>query len=59
MWRSLASNMLTVLAVILFLLAGVILWGKREYTAEGPLGAAICLRVDRGSNMTKVSRDLE
>lgn len=59
MWRSLASNMLTVLAVILFLLAGVILWGKREYTAEGPLDAAICLRVDRGSNMTKVSRDLE
>lgn len=59
MWRSLASNMLTILSVILFLLAGVILWGKAQYTAEGPLEAAICLRVDRGSNIGKVSRDLE
>ena len=58
-WRSLASNMLTILSVILFLLAGVILWGKAQYTAEGPLEAAICLRVDRGSNIGKVSRDLE
>jgi UPF0755 protein len=59
MWRSLASNMLTILAVVLFLMAGVILWGKAQYTAEGPLEAAICLRVDRGSNIGKVSRDLE
>lgn len=59
MWRSLASNMLTVLAVGLFLMAGVILWGKSQYTAEGPLETAICLRVERGSNMTRVSHDLE
>jgi len=59
MWRALASNMITFLAVILFLLAGVILWGKSQYVAEGPLEEAICLRVERGSNMTKVSRDLE
>ncbi|AZV78566.1 endolytic transglycosylase MltG [Parasedimentitalea marina] len=59
MWRSLASNMLTMLVVGLFLLGGVILWGKTQYTAEGPLETAICLRVERGSNMTKVSRDLE
>lgn len=59
MWRSLASNMLTVLAVGLFLLAGVIMWGKSQYTAEGPLETAICLRVERGSNMTRVSHDLE
>ena len=58
MWRSLASNMLTILAVVLFLLAGVILWGKSQYRAEGPLDGAICLRVERGSNMTEVSRDL-
>lgn len=59
MWRSLASNMLTILAVGLFLLAGVVLWGKSQYTAEGPLETAICLRVERGSNMTRVSQDLE
>ncbi|TLP56519.1 endolytic transglycosylase MltG [Parasedimentitalea maritima] len=59
MWRSLASNMLTFLVVGLFLLGGVILWGKSQYTASGPLETAICLRVERGSNMTKVSRDLE
>jgi len=51
--------MLTMLVVGLFLLGGVILWGKSQYTAEGPLETAICLRVERGSNMTKVSRDLE
>ncbi len=58
MWRSLASNMLTFLIVGLFLVGGVILWGKSQYTAEGPLGEAICLRVERGSNIIKVSRDL-
>lgn len=59
MWRSLASNMLTILAIVLFLLAGVILWGQGQYTAEGPLDEAVCLRVERGSTMTRVSRDLE
>jgi UPF0755 protein len=58
MWRSLASNMLTILVVMLFLLGGVILWGKSEYSAEGPLETAICLQVRPGSNMTRVSKDL-
>lgn len=59
MWRSVASNGITFLAVALFLLGGVILWGKSQYTAEGPLDQSICVRVDRGSNMDVVSRDLE
>jgi len=59
MWRALASNMITFLAVIMFLVAGVILWGKSQYTAEGPLDEAICLRVKSGSTMARVSRDLE
>ncbi|OIQ25148.1 MAG: branched-chain alpha-keto acid dehydrogenase subunit E2 [Alphaproteobacteria bacterium MedPE-SWcel] len=59
MWRSLASNMLTVLIVGLFLFAGLILWGKREFSSEGPLAEAICLRVERGSNMSRVSRQLQ
>ncbi len=58
MWRSLASNMLTLLIVALFLLVGVILWGQSQYAAQGPLQQAICLRVERGSNMGAVSRDL-
>ncbi|WP_412506612.1 endolytic transglycosylase MltG [Roseovarius sp. SYSU LYC5161] len=58
MWRHIASNALTFLIVLLFLLAGVIGWGNREYRAEGPLETAICLQVDRGSNMRVVSEDL-
>ncbi len=59
MWRSLASNMLSVLAVGMFLCAGLILWGKSQYTDAGPLESAICLRVERGSNLSKVSKKLE
>ncbi|SDN34865.1 UPF0755 protein [Lutimaribacter pacificus] len=58
MWRAIASNGLTMLIVGLFLLGGVILWGQREYSAEGPLDQAICLRVPSGSTMSRVSRDL-
>src|SRR6056297_2436725 len=59
MWRHIASNFLTFLVVLVFLLGGVILWGQSEYTAQGPLDEPICLRVDRGSNMRVVSRQLE
>ncbi len=59
MWRALASNMLTILVVGLFLMGGLILWGQSQYKAEGPLESAICLQVKGGSNMTRVSRDLE
>lgn len=59
MWRSLASNMMTFLVVALFLMAGLVLWGQAQYRAQGPLAEAICLRVERGSNMTKVSQSLE
>ncbi|MCR8549755.1 endolytic transglycosylase MltG [Salipiger sp. P9] len=59
MWRSIASNALTFLVVIVFLLGGVLLWAQNEYSAEGPLDAPICLQVKRGSNFTRVSQDLE
>ncbi|WP_204114656.1 endolytic transglycosylase MltG [Shimia biformata] len=59
MWRNIASNALTLLIVIVFLLGGVVIWGQREYTAEGPLTDAICVRVDRGATMSKVSAQLE
>jgi UPF0755 protein len=59
MWRHIASNAVTFLIVALFLLSGVILWGQGAYKSAGPLSTAICLKVDRGSNMTRVSEDLE
>ncbi|WP_422027662.1 endolytic transglycosylase MltG [Roseovarius sp.] len=59
MWRNIASNFLTFLVVLVFLVAGVILWGQNAYNAAGPLESSICLRVDRGSNMRRVSADLE
>jgi len=59
MWRAIASNALTILVVGLFLMGGLILWGQSQYKAEGPLETAMCLQVERGSNMTRVSQDLE
>lgn len=58
MWRHIASNALTFLIIMLFLVAGLIGWGTRQYSAEGPLEQAICLRVEPGSNMRRVSEDL-
>ena len=59
MWRHIASNALTFLVVLTFLLGGVILWGQNSYSAAGPLDEQICLRVERGSNMRAVSAKLE
>ena len=58
MWRHIASNALTFFVVLLFLLGGVIIWGTNQYEAEGPLEQAICLKVDRGSNMRRVAAQL-
>ncbi len=58
MWRHVAANALTFLIVGLFLLAGVVAWGTREYSAEGPLDAAICLEVPRGGSIKGLSSDL-
>lgn len=59
MWRHIASNAVTFLVVALFLLGGVILWGRGQYSAAGPLDAPICVQVERGSNMARVSNNLE
>ncbi len=58
MWRHVASNALTLFIVILALVAGIVAWGKKQYAAPGPLEQAICLRVERGSNMNRVSEQL-
>lgn len=59
MWRNIASNALSLSIVALIVLGGVIGWGKREYVAEGPLETAICLKVETGSNFTRVSEALD
>ncbi|KIN66295.1 Aminodeoxychorismate lyase [Sulfitobacter noctilucicola] len=58
MWRNIASNAVSFLVVALFLLGGIIVWGRAEYTSQGPLDQAICLQVKPGSNMRRVSNDL-
>ncbi len=58
MWRHIASNALTFLIVLLFLVGGVIAWGTSQYSAEGPLDQAICVQVRSGSNMRVVSNEL-
>ena len=58
MWRHVASNALTLFIVILVAAGGIVAWGKKQYTTQGPLEQAICLRVERGSNMNRVSEQL-
>ena len=58
MWRNIASNTLSLLIVGLVVLAGLIAWGRARYTAPGPLAQAVCLKVETGSSMAKVSVQL-
>lgn len=58
MWRHVAANALTFLVVGLFLLGGVIMWGKAQYDAPGPLTQAVCVQVKSGSNMRRVGQNL-
>ncbi len=59
MWRHIVSNVLTLLVVAVFLLGGFILWGQSQYKSAGPHSDPICLRVEPGSTMRRVSRQLE
>ena len=58
MWKHIASNALTFFIVALFLVAGVVSFGAKQYSEPGPLAQAICLEVDRGSNMRRVTQNL-
>ncbi len=58
MWRHVASNTLTFLIVGLLMVAGIVAWGVNQYSTEGPLETAICLRVESGANMRNVSQRL-
>lgn len=58
MWRGLASNVLTLLVVALALAGAAIAWGQREWSRPGPLAEAICIDVEPGSTMRRVSDEL-
>lgn len=58
MWRHVASNAITFLVVVAFLLGGVILWGQSAYVARGPLTDPICLQVERGASMRNIAERL-
>ena len=58
MWRHIASNALTFFIVALFLLAGIVSFGSKQYSEAGPLEQAICLQVEFGSNMRRVTQNL-
>ncbi|WP_434611920.1 endolytic transglycosylase MltG [Tabrizicola sp. M-4] len=59
MWRSIASNALTLFIVLLVMAAGLLAWGREQFAGPGPLEQAICFRVERGDSLSAVSRALE
>ncbi|MFN6926010.1 MAG: endolytic transglycosylase MltG [Tabrizicola sp.] len=58
MWKSVASNALTLFIVILVALAALVAWGRNEFVKPGPLAQPICLQVERGASLSAVSRNL-
>ena len=59
MWRSVASNALTLFIVLLIAMAALVAWGRNEFFAAGPLAEPICLEVERGASLSAISRNLE
>lgn len=58
MWRAIASNALTLFIVGLIVLAGILAWGRQQYSGPGPLADAICFKVEKGASLSQVSRAL-
>ena len=59
MWRSVASNALTLFIVGLIAVAGTLAWGRKQFTGPGPLVASVCVKVEKGASLSAVSRSLE
>ena len=58
MFRSLASNTLTVLILGFFLVGALGVWGKSQFVTDGPLQSAICFKVGSGSTLRTVAENL-
>lgn len=59
MWKSFASNALTLMIVLLFAAGGLLGWGQSQYRSAGPLEQAAFFEVPRGASMRAVSDKLE
>ena len=59
MWRSAASNIISLLVVLMLLAGGIGLTAKSFYISAGPLETAICIRIPGGSSFRTVSEELE
>ena len=59
MWRSAASNIISLLVVVMLLAGAIGLTAKSFYTSVGPLKTAICIRIPDGSSFRTVSEELE
>lgn len=58
MWRSVASNALTLFVIVLMLAAAAVAWGRQEFAGPGPLTDAVCFKVERGASLSGVADDL-
>ncbi len=58
MWKSIASNALSLIIVGLVALGGLIGWGQSQYRAQGPLEQAVFFEVPRGASLRSVSQKL-
>ncbi|OSP53631.1 endolytic transglycosylase MltG [Pseudoruegeria sp. SK021] len=59
MWRSIASNALTLFIVIGIGIGIAIAMAKNRYETPGPLSEAVCLSIPRGANLKQVTDDLQ
>ena len=53
MWRSIASNALTLFIVILIAMAALVGLGAERVRRAGPLAEPICLQVERGASLER------
>jgi UPF0755 protein len=58
MWRSIASNALSLFILVMIAAAAFVAWGRNEFQKPGPLVAPICVKVERGASLAAVSRYL-
>ena len=59
MWKSVASNALTLFIVVFIAAAAALGWGRKEFSGPGPLAEAVCVKVEKGASLSAVSRALE
>ncbi len=58
MMRHFAANALTILIIGLVMFLGIILWGKTEYEAAGPLAAPLRIEVEKSEALGSVGAKL-